>query len=88
MSEPGSILRIKRFSDSEEEQHDQDEAEQSEEEMEIEAKKNQNKKPGKKGIIYIGSIPKQMNVAICRELMEHFGEVGRIFLQPDKKGSK
>ena len=46
------------------------------------------KKTRKKGIIYIGNIPQHMNVAICREFMESFGEVGRIFLQPDKKGSK
>ncbi|KAL7027971.1 hypothetical protein ACKWTF_005665 [Chironomus riparius] len=44
------------------------------------------KKTRKKGIIYIGNIPQHMNVAICREFMEPFGEVGRIFLQPDKKG--
>lgn len=46
------------------------------------------KKTRKKGIIYISSIPQHMNVAICREFMEKFGEVGRIFLQPDSKGSK
>lgn len=45
-------------------------------------------KKRKKGIIYIGTIPKHMNVSICREFMERFGEVGRIFLQPDKKGSE
>jgi ESF2/ABP1 family protein len=46
------------------------------------------KKVGKKGIIYISSIPKHMNVAICRELLESYGEINRIFLQPDKKGYK
>ena len=46
------------------------------------------KKTRKKGIIYIGNIPQHMNVAICREFLEPFGEIGRIFLQPDKKGSK
>lgn len=46
------------------------------------------KKIGKKGIIYISSIPKHMNVAICRGLLESYGEINRIFLQPDKKGTK
>lgn len=45
-------------------------------------------KTRKKGIVYISSIPKHMNVAICRILMEQFGEIGRVFLQPDSKGSK
>lgn len=60
-------------------------------EPELEDENSKQKKPDKirkKGIVYIGSIPEHMNVAICRELMEQFGEVGRIFLQPDKKGSK
>lgn len=52
------------------------------------SKQNDKKKTRKKGIIYISNIPQHMNVAICRELMEQFGAVGRIFLQPDKKGSK
>lgn len=49
---------------------------------------NKQKKQGKKGIIYISSIPKHMNVSICRELLESYGEIDRIFLQPDQKGSK
>lgn len=99
----GSLLRVKEFSDSEsdEEQNNHEDAEdqamdspQDEEMQEIPEESVSNseskikKKTGKKGIIYIGSIPQHMNVAICRELMEAFGEVGRIFLQPDKKGSK
>lgn len=101
---PGSILRIQEFSDSEsdgeqdkgeviEDQADSslkdDEISDNSEEIE---KSNHEikgqKKTRKKGIIFIGSIPQHMNVAICKEFMEKFGEVGRIFLQPDKKGSK
>lgn len=61
---------------------------ESENEEEAGSSNSKKKKIKKKGIIFIGSIPQHMNVAICREMMEQFGEVGRIFLQPDKKGSK
>lgn len=127
MKKPGSILRIKQFSESEddeaedemvvdqpeEEAVNEEEAEsgeeaecagvaesaevaESEEDLNEEepgpskskTSKQKIEKVKKKGIIYISSIPKHMNVAICRELMERFGEVGRIFLQPDSKGSE
>lgn len=122
MKKPGSILRIKHFSDSEEDEiaeeaggdgsggdiemeqsgdeveQSADEVQESEDESEPQdqpgpsAKKvkplKSTKKIRKKGIIYISSIPEHMNVAMCRELMECFGEVGRIFLQPDSKGSE
>ncbi|XP_062539849.1 activator of basal transcription 1-like [Armigeres subalbatus] len=39
----------------------------------------------KTGIVYISSIPKHMNVTILRELLEPYGEVGRIYLQPERK---
>lgn len=52
------------------------------------SKSHDSKKSGKKGIIYISSIPKHMNVTRCRELLETYGEIGRIFLQADQKGSK
>lgn len=105
-TKPGSLLKIKHFSDSEDDENNElmevgeDENNQREEEaidenndsdFELERESAVNKKSKKirkRGIIYIGSIPQHMNVAICRELMEQFGEVGRIFLQPDKKGSK
>ncbi|KAK7604098.1 hypothetical protein V9T40_004371 [Parthenolecanium corni] len=46
--------------------------------------KTKDSKPvkNKKGIIYLSSLPKYLNVTKLRELMENFGEVGRIFLQP------
>lgn len=43
-------------------------------------------KKKKTGIIYISSIPKHMNVTILRELLEPYGDVGRIYLQPERKG--
>lgn len=97
MKKAGSILKLKEFSESEDEALDEelemDQAESEEEPAEPEASssKRNNKievKKRKKGIIYISSIPKHMNVAICREFMEAFGEVGRLFLQPDSKGSE
>uniref|UniRef100_A0A2M3ZJ22 Activator of basal transcription 1 n=1 Tax=Anopheles braziliensis TaxID=58242 RepID=A0A2M3ZJ22_9DIPT len=39
------------------------------------------------GIIYISSVPKHMNVTILRELLDPYGEVGRIYMQPAKKGN-
>ena len=39
----------------------------------------------KAGIIYLSKIPPYMTVKRLRQMMEEFGEVGRIFLQPDGK---
>lgn len=93
MKKPGSILRLRPASDSEDDEGDEDMALNQSETEEIAAEpepsgSKQKTKIRKKGIIYISSIPKHMNVAICREMMERFGEVGRVFLQPDSKGSK
>lgn len=103
MKKPGSILKVKEFSESEDEEAeeevamDQSGSEDIEEEAEDDDQpgtsnslkvKDKKKKKGKKGIIYISTIPKHMNVAICRDFLERFGEVNRIFLQPDSKGSK
>ncbi|XP_052271322.1 activator of basal transcription 1-like isoform X2 [Dreissena polymorpha] len=50
-----------------------------------EASKKKSKKPIESGIIYLSSIPTLMNVTILRRYFEVFGEVGRIFLQPNGK---
>ena len=47
----------------------------------IEIKKK--KKPVQSGIIYLSRIPTLMNVSIIRRYFENFGELGRVFLQPD-----
>ena len=39
----------------------------------------------KAGIVYMSRIPTYMNVKKIRHMMEQYGEVGRIFLQPDGK---
>ncbi|XP_014227556.1 activator of basal transcription 1-like [Trichogramma pretiosum] len=47
------------------------------------------KKPKKKGIIYLSSIPKYMNVTTIRETFSAYGEVGRVYLQlADKELAK
>lgn len=38
----------------------------------------------KRGIIYLSSIPKYMNVTMAREIFGRYAEVGRVFLQPEK----
>ena len=40
-------------------------------------------KKHKRGIIYLSTIPRFMNVAKVREIFSQFGEVDRIFLQPE-----
>lgn len=45
-------------------------------------------KKKKKGIIYLSSIPKFMNVTILRELLSEYAAIGRIFLQPGKLSSE
>lgn len=45
-------------------------------------------KKKKRGIIYISSIPKFMNVTILRELLSQYAKLGRIFLQPGKLSGK
>lgn len=49
---------------------------------------NTHSKQNKKGIIYLSALPKFMNVTRLREIMENFGKVGRIFLQPQRTAKK
>lgn len=41
-------------------------------------------KKKKRGIIYVTSIPKHMNVTIMREMLSQYAKLGRVFLQPGK----
>lgn len=43
----------------------------------------QKKKIRKRGIIYIPTIPPYMNVAKIREIFSEYGDIGRIYLQPN-----
>ncbi|XP_033220694.1 activator of basal transcription 1-like [Belonocnema kinseyi] len=73
-----------------------DNEEQSEEETEMEVQdgnsddtemdikplsKSQPVRKKKRGIIYISSIPKYMNVIKVREIFSQYGEIGRVYLQ-------
>lgn len=42
----------------------------------------------KKGIIYVSNLPKHMNVTRIRETLGVYGDLGRVFLQPDKLPGK
>ena len=43
------------------------------------------KKTNTPGIIYLSRIPTSMNVKKIREIFGEFGEVDKLFLQPDGK---
>lgn len=45
-------------------------------------------KKKKRGIIYISSIPKFMNVTILREMLSEYAKIGRVYLQPGKLSGK
>ncbi|KAG8229964.1 hypothetical protein J437_LFUL008537 [Ladona fulva] len=49
-------------------------------------KKDVTVRKSKPGIIYLSTIPKHMNVTKIREIFGQFGDVGRVFLQPNKSG--
>lgn len=48
-------------------------------------RRNLEEDDNKAGIIYMSKIPPYMTVKTLRQMMAEFGEVGRIFLQPDGK---
>lgn len=54
-------------------------------EFNVETKKVKKREPG---VVYLSTIPPFMTVKKIRELLSRYGEVGHIFLQPEKKGMK
>lgn len=48
----------------------------------------ESEKKKKRGIIYISSIPKFMNVTILREMLSEYAKIGRVYLQPGKLSGK
>ena len=42
-------------------------------------------KKEKRGIIYLSTIPKFMNVTKVREIFGEYGEIDRVFLQPEEQ---
>ena len=57
------------------------------EKVEIKPKKSK-KKLKEAGIIYLSRIPAYMSVKVIREMLGQYGEIGRLFLQPNEKASK
>ena len=47
--------------------------------------KKKTKKEVEPGIVYLSRIPTLMSVKKLRQILETYGEIGRVFLQPDGK---
>uniref|UniRef100_A0A336MAR9 Activator of basal transcription 1 n=1 Tax=Culicoides sonorensis TaxID=179676 RepID=A0A336MAR9_CULSO len=79
----------KVLSDADDDDENEDVNEENSEKQEVNGKtpkeNGKSQKKRKPGIIYISSIPKHMNVTLIREYLSPFGDLGRVFLQPDKK---
>ena len=63
--------------------NERNQEEETEETLQTEdgiVKKKKEKTPG---VIYLSNIPKKMNVKLIREYFTNFGEVGRIYLEPE-----
>lgn len=88
--------KVEKYSSGSEEEDELNEENQMGSEDDVENSENDeptagpsglDNKPAKKkkrGIIYISSIPKYMNVTILREMLSQYAKIGRIFLQPGK----
>lgn len=53
----------------------------------IELSQDDRSKKFKYGIIYLSYIPDGLNVSRLREIMAHFGEIGRIYLEPEESNA-
>lgn len=77
--------------DSEEQQVEEDD-QSVEDAEEVEAgasdQEETTDKKKKKGVIYLSSIAKFMNVTILRQMLSEYAEIDRIYLQPGKLTSK
>ncbi|XP_031627023.1 pre-rRNA-processing protein esf2-like [Contarinia nasturtii] len=69
---------------NDEEMSDENGKNDSENEDEEAGPSDKPEKKKKRGIIYISSIPKYMNVTILREMLGEYAKIGRVFLQPGK----
>uniref|UniRef100_T1GAB8 Activator of basal transcription 1 n=1 Tax=Megaselia scalaris TaxID=36166 RepID=T1GAB8_MEGSC len=80
------------FEEGEEEEVQDQESDENEEILpktsELDDGKPRRIKQFKKGIIYVSNLPKHMNVIRIREILGHYGDLGRVFLQPDKLPEK
>ena len=82
----------KLISDNEQQTEDENEMEVEDDESEdskmyIKPLSNlQSTKKKKRGIIYLSTIPKYMNVIKVREIFSQYGEIGRVYLQLAEHG--
>lgn len=73
---------------NDEEMNEENESEIDDEEAGPSGAGEKPEKKKKRGIIYISSIPKYMNVTILREMLGEYAKIGRVFLQPGKLSGK
>lgn len=52
----------------------------------VESENGPDTKKRKRGIVYLSSIPKYMNIAKIRELFSVYGKIGRVYLQLAENG--
>lgn len=69
--------------DSKMEMYPQEEAPTSSSGKRSKSKSKKSDKPSKPGIIYMSSVPYRMTAKRVREVFSQYGEIGRIFLQPE-----
>lgn len=50
------------------------------------AKVEKRNEKAKRGIIYLSTIPKYMNITMIREIFSAYGKVDRVYLQLDNNG--
>ena len=62
---------------------EEEEEEEEDEEMEKKMKSEEKKKKSPAGVIYLSRIPTKMNVKLIREYFSSFGDVDRIYLEPE-----
>lgn len=92
-----AVLVNKNSQDSVEENVKSEENEETEEDQNMEESEEENEtkkqilaKPEKKkkrGIIYLSTIPRYMNVTKIREIFSAYGEIGRVYLQLADSGN-
>merc|ERR1712071_363633 len=70
----------------EEMEEDGEEDGDEEEDEDVEEEETEVVKKKKPGLIYLSTIPPNMNVQVLRETFMAYGDVGRIYLQPQTKG--
>ena len=79
-----SKIEEEELDSGEKEEEELDLGEKEEEELDLGEKELPSKKSGSKpGIIYFSSIPPYMKPNKVRNIMSQYGEVGKIFLQPE-----